>query len=175
MKYELMQLQQQLTLARTGHHLLDKKHQALLAELRGKKAALELLRTECASAVALAYDKLGEAYGDMGREAVEKMRVIPHVNGAAKVFPLAGTSASMDKAYFAWQQAKGKLAALVYAENDCINLSQAVQKTRRRTAALLHIIIPAYEARINYIRAKLEESERDALARLKQAAKSTIS
>lgn len=192
MKHELTQLRQNLRPARTAYDLLEKKRQSLLAQVQAVKIRLNKSREEAGKAIVHAYDALEEAYTDMGRDAVERVRAQlltrnkgDTYNGkniynrgdtsnreeseAVRIipYPLAGTTVSLDMAFTTWQTAKEKLAALFDAENEWYTLTQNIRKTQKRAAALGNVIIPAYEARIAYIIAQLEERERDTLARLK--------
>ncbi|MCL2203911.1 MAG: V-type ATP synthase subunit D [Defluviitaleaceae bacterium] len=159
-KYNLLQARQGLKLARQGYDLLDKKRQVLLAELRAAKARLHAVKAETSQAVGQAYEALAQAHLEMGRDAVHALRNQAH-------FPLAGTTASLDAAFFTWQRAKKWLVQLADAENSIYRLTQNIRKARKRAAALGNITIPTYETRIKYIQSQLEERSRDELARLK--------
>ena len=172
MKQELTQLRQALKLAKTGYHLLEKKRQALLANLHAAKIRLENAQENAAKAVDAAYTALEDAAADVGLVRVQEIRASLYSaafhNGAA--YSLVGTTASLDAAHFAWLRAKEAMLTLADAQNDFAMLAQNIRATQKKAAALGHVTIPNYEARINYIQQELEERERDALARLKRAA-----
>jgi V/A-type H+-transporting ATPase subunit D len=103
------------------------------------------------------------AQRDMGAEGVERYRHMAE-------YPLAGTTASLDAAFFTWQAAKEALRQWAEAEGALRRLAQAMQKARKRAAALGNVTIPAYEVRIKRIQSQLEERERDEQIRIRRVA-----
>ena len=159
-KHNLLQARQGLALAKQGHGLMDKKHRVLLAELRTAKINLNEACALTERALEKSYHALGIAYMEMGRDAVERIRDSNH-------YSLAGTTASLDEAYFTWKEAKKALVIFADAQARVNRLTQNIHKLRKRAAALEKIIVPVYEDRIKYIQSQLDERGRDELVRLK--------
>jgi len=77
------------------------------------------------------------------------------------------STVSLDKAVLAWTEARKFIISWAAIENTMYRLQLHIKKTQKRANALGNITIPKYEARVKYIRERLEERERDDLARLK--------
>ncbi|MCL2062657.1 MAG: V-type ATP synthase subunit D [Firmicutes bacterium] len=84
------------------------------------------------------------------------------------LFPYSFTSvtAEMDVSIATLNQLTEKLLKLAEAEKTTNMLADEIQKNKRRVNALEHVMIPQLEETIKYIRFKLEENQRGALARL---------
>jgi len=82
-------------------------------------------------------------------------------------YSLYESTASLDEAFFAWQNVKNLLIQLAESETALRRINIQLQKAKKRAAALKNITIPKYEAHIKYITNQLEERERDELARIK--------
>ena len=82
-------------------------------------------------------------------------------------YDLCETTVSFDTAVFLWNKARELIVTWAAAENTLQRLNNHIKITQKRANALGNITIPMYEARIKYIQERLEERERDELARLK--------
>ena len=82
-------------------------------------------------------------------------------------YSLSETTVSFDEAVHAWKTARELIITHAVLENTIFRLDLHIRKTQKRASALENITIPMYIARIKYIQERLEERERDELARLK--------
>jgi len=89
-------------------------------------------------------------------------------------YNLHETTSSLDETALAWQQARQLIVAWAAIENTLHILNLHIKKTQKRANALGNITIPKYEAQIKYIEERLEERERDELARLKLVKSKTL-
>ena len=190
----LLLARNRLALARKGYDLLDKKRQVLINELANIQAQAKEARKALQKSIHKAHEALGIAQMEIGRERVESicrhapkkfsiqlsfrsiMGVeLPMVNienaFSTIYYELHETTVSLDEAVLAWKDAAKHIIAWAGIENTIYRLNINVRKTQKRANALSNITIPQYEARIKYIQERLEERERDELARLKLAKK----
>jgi V/A-type H+-transporting ATPase subunit D len=159
-KHNLLEARKGLRLATQGFDLMDKKHQVLLVELRLAKINFFAICEKVGHILEKTYKALETAYTEMGRSAVEDIRNEGY-------YALAGTTASLDEAYFSWREAKQILVEFAKADANIRRLQKNIRKAQKKAAALGNITIPTYEARIRYIQSQLEERGRDELVRLK--------
>jgi len=170
MKHELMRLKQDLAMARRGYDLLELKRRALWFDVHKMNDLVQIKREATAIALARAYDALHAAYENIGTVNVERIRMDLNKSNSGlsrEHIPLAGTTTSLDEAFVTWRAAVQALIDMVDAENTLNILNQTLRKTSKRASALKNIRIPQSIIRIKYIENKLEENEREAVARLK--------
>jgi len=197
-KKNLLLAKQRLALARKGYDLLDKKRQVLLMEFRNLQGQAEAAISNLQKALSAAHKALNTAHKEMGKERVrEIIEGIPkeweveihfrsimggEITEAKSLitedrvklyYKLSNTAISLDEAVLAWKRVRELIIPWAAIENSIYRLNLHIQKTQKRTNALGNITIPKYEAQIKYISERLEERERDELARLKLAMKST--
>ena len=189
-KRNLLLARQRLALARKGYDLLDKKRQVLIRELAAVQIQAKQAQEDLVNAIDKAHKALAIAHMEMGREQVHSIShtipkglkanilfrsimgvELPLVNRELNLsqicYNLHDTTMSFDKAVLAWQEALQIIISAAALENTVYRLQLHIKKTQKRTNALGNITIPLYEARIKYIQERLEERERDELARLK--------
>jgi len=197
-RQNLLLARSRLTLARKGFDLLEKKRQVLLNELWAVQGKIEGLRAELGRALEKAHHAFDEAAAEIGAEKADEilqgLRVkmpenqpfdsrnimgveLPIANERYVFseinYELPGTTISLDEAVLAWEAARKLSISWVALENTVAKLELHIKKTQKRANALGNITIPKYEARIKFIRERLEERERDELARLKLAKSKT--
>jgi len=197
-KKNLLLAIQRLALARKGYYLLDKKRQVLLMELRAIKGQADEASINLQEVLSSAHKALSTAEKEMGKERVHGIiKGLPKewdveidfhsimggeitmikeqkTEGRKKIpYKLDNTTISLDEAVLAWKKARELIISWAAIENSIYRLNIHIRKTQKRANALGNITIPKYEARIKYISERLEERERDELARLKLAMKST--
>ena len=192
-RMELMRLKKQLTTARRGHRLLKDKRDGLMRTFMTKVAHTVKLRRrvdrllrDATSAMAMAEAVMGE--GRLGEALllnarplsvkVEQENVmsvqIPRFEidyedrHRSDRFPygLASTTAELDLAIEALQDALPSMLELASAEKEIQLLSSEIERTRRRVNSLEHVMIPEYEEQIRDISLKMDENERANLTRL---------
>jgi V/A-type H+-transporting ATPase subunit D len=194
-KANLLQAKKTLDLSRRGYGLLDKKRTVLIHETYSLTAQTVALREKISILLTRAYSALQSAVMEMGRVHVASVsQSIPldtsvkilfrNIMGVeipvvvykdtmdkALVYDLNTTTASLDEAYFCFNELKDLLITLAEVENAARSLAEHIRKTNKRANALKNIAIPQYETQIKLIQDSLEERERDAFARLKMVKK----
>ncbi|MCL2378839.1 MAG: V-type ATP synthase subunit D [Defluviitaleaceae bacterium] len=192
-KRNLLLARTRLALARKGYDLLDKKRHVLINELSGVQKQAGQIWDDLCLALKTAYGMLHVSLTEMGRERVLKISQAMPKDARADVFfrgvmgvelpvaksvtgventrvlpyALSETTASLDEAVLAWNKACELIVSWGVIENTVYRLNLHIKKTLKRANALGNITIPMYEARVRYIQQRLEERERDELARLK--------
>ena len=189
-KRNLLLAKQRLALARKGYDLLDKKRQVLISELAAVQKQAKQAWEDMQNATDKAHKALALAHMEMGRERIRHIgrRIpkdataeirfrsimgveLPLVNSKNEMLGVcyepADTTVSLDEAVLAWQEAVQLIISWAAIDNTVRRLSLHIKKTQKRANALGNITIPLYEARIRFIQERLEERERDELARLK--------
>jgi V/A-type H+-transporting ATPase subunit D len=78
------------------------------------------------------------------------------------------TNASVDKAARLIKNMLPKVCKAAEYENAIFNLAKELERTQKLINALEYVIIPQYEDAITFIRASLEEREREEFVRLKK-------
>ena len=187
-KSNLMQTKASLELARTGYELMDRKRGILMREAAKRAAGAE----EAAARVSEALDNAMRALeraekngdnisaaaacvpvDDGVRLSVESVMGIdvPTVTcsdrGRGLPYPLAGSSAYLDEAYFAWDEVRSALCALAQIRAAGSRLTAAARQAGRRENALGNIMIPRLEETGKYIADVLDERDREEFSRLK--------
>ena len=192
-KSNLNLARKKLALARKGYDILDKKRQVLVSELLAVQAQAQGIYSSLCSEVTKARDILDAAQAEIGRKHVQAICQTIHMNAAVEIsfrsimgaevpiihilqsnhtvppYALNGTTTLLDMAAEAWQHARELIISWAAIENTVNRLKLHIKKTQKRANALGNIVIPQCEARIKYIQERLEERERDELARLKVA------
>jgi V/A-type H+-transporting ATPase subunit D len=187
-------LRRRVKLARRGHDLLVEKRDALLlhffdalrdiAPLRGKmvKRLEEAFKSFLSAQLALGSGRLhGLSYGVPDRfDVVERSRniigvTLPFFELKVKERPqerwwydIPETSASLDDALKAMEEALGLMVQLAEIETAVKRLAEVITMTKRRVNALENIIIPKFENTIRFIQMHLEERAREDFFRLKR-------
>ena len=162
-KRNLLLLKQRLALARKGHDVLDKKKHALISELAVMQKRAGQAWNDLCDGMRIALAALDIAVAEMGLERVQEVsRNMPYIP-----YALSETTVSLDEAVLAWNKVRELIVTWAAIENTIFRLNLQIKKTQKRANALENITIPSYEARIKYIQERLEERERDELARLK--------
>jgi len=192
-KKNLLLAKQKLVLAQKGYDLLDKKRHVLVNELSAVQKQVVQAWDNLCDALHKAYAVLHVSHAEMGAEQMKKVSnsipkdtavkihfrsimgaLVPQVdvqevkdNKGTVVYVLCETTASLDETVLAWNNVRELIVTHAAIENTIYMLKQHIKKTQKRANALGNITIPMYETRINYIQERMEERERDELARLK--------
>jgi len=195
-KQNMLLIMKRLQLARKGFDLLEKKRQVLQNELLLAKTSVKNIYSELSTALKKARRAIDTVSTEMGPYKFNQtLRTIKHtpvsndlycfrsimgvelpmINDKyvfAKVeYELPGTTISLDEAVLAWEKARHLIIAWATIENTLYRLNLHIKKTQKRANALGNVVIPQYEAQIKSIKERLEERERDELARIKLANK----
>ena len=187
----LLNIEQELALAREGYEILDKKREVLISELVHLAHDAEALQQEVWGLLAEAYRALERARMTMGQERVEwaalavnktvEVEVTSHgimgvpipvirAHGTPPAMPysLGDTTATLDEASLAFRQVLDRIPELAETVTAVWRLTNELRKTQRRVNALQYVFIPDYEDTVSFIRSELEEREREETFRLKR-------
>jgi len=193
-KRNLLLARQRLALARKGYDLLDKKRHVLINELASVQYQMRQALDDLCDSMHVALSALAVAQAEMGRDKVQDVSKHMPCKAAVSIsfrsimgievpvatvscvkkydlvvpYALSETTASLDEAVLAWNKVRELIVTWTSIENTMHRLNLHIKKTQKRANALGNITIPMYEARIKYIQERLEERERDELARLKK-------
>lgn len=189
-KANLLELKDQLAIAKSGYELLEEKREVLVSELLNIIDDAEAFRREVTERLAAAFAALGEAITKLGTEQVKRAALactteahitlrersimgVPIPLMERKLlelepqFGLLGTSFSLDEALRRFYDALERILRLAETERAAWHLAIELKKTQRRVSALEYIFIPQYEETIRYIESRLEEVERETIFQMK--------
>jgi len=189
-KSNLLELKDQLAMARTGYDLLEEKREVLVSELLAIIDDAEYLRREVNQRLEAAFRALREAVVELGRDQVERAALACGAPARIEVrersimgvlvplmerevrelelqYGLLGTSARLDEALERFHQALEVILRLAETETTAWRLAVELRKTQRRVNALENIFIPQYEETIRYIESMLAEVERESIFQMK--------
>lgn len=188
----LITVKQQLTLARDGHRLLDRKREVLILEILRIINQAEDIQRQVEDQFQQSYAVLQEARAAMGTERVMRFAlsrtsdidvhitprsimgvVVPDVQVKTPETQLpygfGDTSVLLDRAQREWASVLGLMGPLADRVITVWRLTLELKRTQRRVNALESVFIPAYEETVRYIEETLEEKDREDLFRLKRA------
>jgi len=186
----LLRMKKELKFAREGYEILDRKRIVLTSELIRVAHDAETLQKEVWELLAKAYRSLEQARLTMGEDNVEwaalsvnktvevqlKFRgvmgvAVPTVEAHAELidmtYGLGDTPATLDEASAAFREVVKKIPELSELVTAVWRLAGELRKTQRRVKALQYIFIPQYEETVLFIKAALDEREREETFRLK--------
>lgn len=187
----LLSTRKMLRLAQEGRGILDKKREAIIAELVQVTHAASEQQEALQGEMTAAYHALELARLSMGQERLEwtalavnksvevdvRLRsvmgvVLPEV-AAQPVLPetpygLGDTTVALDEAVARFRQVVERIPALTETTGAVWELTRELQKTQRRVNALQHIFIPQYQELVRRIENALEEQEREEIFRIKR-------
>ncbi|MHB9032358.1 MAG: V-type ATP synthase subunit D [Anaerolineae bacterium] len=187
----LIMVKQQLTLAREGYHLLDRKREVLVMEIMRVIQKAEEIQRQAEVKFSQAYAILQQARASMGTERVMRFALsrvsdvdahitprsimgvpIPDVTIQAPQsrapYGFGDTSVVLDRAQREWAEVVDILSPLANYVTTVWRLTLELKRTQRRVNALQSVFIPTYEETVRYIEATLEEKDREDLFRLKR-------
>lgn len=192
-RMELTNLKRKLVTARRGHKLLKDKRDELMRQFLELIKENRELRLKVESAIKKANQHMSLACSVMSEESLSVSLMMPSQNikielndknimsvnvpeyktvmksaqkGSVYSYGFAFTSGDLDAAVNSFADIMPDLIRLAQIEKTCQLLAAEIEKTRRRTNALEHVMIPDYIDTIKYISGKLEENERSNTARL---------
>jgi V/A-type H+-transporting ATPase subunit D len=189
-KANLLELKEQLSVARNGYELLEEKREVLISELLNIIDDAESFRKQINEQLVSAFGILLEAIGTLGSEQVERATLAceaeAHISLSERSvmgvpiplmerkilelepqYGLLGTSYELDEALRRFHGALERILRLAETERAAWHLAMELKKTQRRVNALENIFIPQYEDTISYIEGRLEESERETIFQMK--------
>jgi V/A-type H+-transporting ATPase subunit D len=191
-KIELIKIRRSMQVAKMVHKILDDKREVLLKKIdemieEANKAREDIWTPlgEIYSAVYQAYMSLGtstlEAVADSTPSVMEtevNVRRIVDVKiptlqvttkgGSQLSYGFTETNASVDKAAKLIKVMLPGVCKAAEYENAIFSLAKELERTQKLINALEYVIIPQYEDAIAFIKATLEEREREEFVRLKK-------
>jgi V/A-type H+-transporting ATPase subunit D len=186
----LLRMKKELQFAREGYEILDRKRIVLTSELIRVAHDAEAVQTEVWDLLAKAYGSVEQARLTMGADNVEwaalavnktvevdlKFRgvmgvALPQVTAHGSMsemnYGLGDTPATLDEASGAFREVVKRIPELAELVTAVWRLAGELRKTQRRVKALQYIFIPEYEETVLFIKAALDEREREETFRLK--------
>jgi len=193
-KSNLFKLKQDLSFAREGYQLLDRKREVLIMELMQLIHTIKNLQRRLADQLKIAYAEFQEAYIEMGSEEIERANYaylepltlsirersvmgvpIPEVSAAKKLekikLGMMNSSPKFDSSSSKFLEVIPLLIEYAQANLTLTRLANEIKKTQRRVNALENIFIPDNEETIKYISDVLEENDREDFFRRKRIKK----
>ncbi|HDL86121.1 MAG TPA: V-type ATP synthase subunit D [Candidatus Acetothermia bacterium] len=189
-KAALLELKEQLAVAKSGYDLLEEKREVLISELLNIIDDAESFRREVNEQLVSAFHALMEAIETLGPDQVKRTTLaciaeahitltersvmgvpIPLMKRKllklAPQYGLLGTSYALDEALRRFYDVLERILRLAETERTAWHLAIELKKTQRRVNALENIFIPQYEETIRYIEERLEEVERETIFQMK--------
>jgi V/A-type H+-transporting ATPase subunit D len=186
----LIRVKKDLKFAREGYEILDRKREALTAELIRVAKEADSTQREVWKLLASAYAALEKAQLTLGSEHVEWAALaasktveveirsrgimgvpIPVIQSSGEPYKLlyspGDTNAALDEASAGFREVLIRVPQLSMLVTAVWRLAGELRKTQRRVNALQHIFIPNYEDTVAFIVSSLEEREREETFRLK--------
>ncbi len=187
-KGNLIACKKNLSLAKLGFDLIDKKRNILMREMMRLIDEASGLQREIGDTYNKAYQALQNANITLGiQHSLENF--VQEENGfsmtshsvmgvdlpktslkSGVLLPYYGfgtTNMQLDSAYISFDKVKQMCAKLASIENSVYRLAVAVKKTQRRANMLENVVIPRLADNINYITISMEEQEREEFTRMK--------
>ncbi len=191
---ELIKLNKQIKLAKSGHSLLKKKRDGLIMEFFEVLKKAKLVRGDLAKVYKEAQHKINVArtlYTDLRlrslafavQEAPEIKLETKNIMGvkvpviqskeivktfAQRKIGIAGSTAVIDNAIAAYEKLLQEIIKVAEVEITMKRLLAEIEKTKRRVNALEFSVIPRMEGTKKFIKFRLEELERENIFRLKR-------
>lgn len=183
-KSSSLTIARELEFALQGHDLLEQKRQLLVFELMQHVDAARHEQVEVDELLKAAHEEMRQAIlrvgsQNMGRDAIAtpittsvsvgEHRVmgisVPEISAAQvpvqPTFAFAGGTIKSDRVMAAFVKVLDAITHLAQTQNAVFRIARELHKTQRRVNALEKIFIPDYQETLAYIRASLEERERE--------------
>ena len=182
----LLNLKKELKIALKGHKLLKDKRDGLIRTFMTKVHEARRVRDEINLKLPKVFTTYVKASASVARKTHEQAFMLPNVNldldvrersvmsvrvpefklkknGNPFSYGLLETSGELDNALVGLEEVFPSLINLSSLEKTLENLSEEIEKTRRRVSALENIRIPDLKETITFISNRLEEQGRDAV------------
>jgi V/A-type H+/Na+-transporting ATPase subunit D len=192
-KIELIKIRRSVQVAKMVHKILDDKREVLLKKIDEMIEEANKARGDIWSPLAEIYSSVYNAYMSLGTTTLESVadstpsvmevdvnvrRVVDVKIPALQVktkqrgqdlsYGFIETNASVDKAASLIKNILPKVCKAAEYENAIFSLAKELERTQKLLNALEYVIIPQYDSAIAFIRATLEEREREEFVRLKK-------
>ncbi len=189
-KTNLIRLRNDLKFAQQGYDLLDQKRNILIIELLALLDQTVDFQNRVETALAKAYEALGEAVFDMGKLKLQYLTGAVNISTNITVrsrrvmgvslpvieteftehapyYSPMGNSFWIDSSLCFFKEVLKLLGKLSELKISVLRLANEVKKTIRKVNALEKIAIPNLKETVHYIESRLEENERDMFVLMK--------
>jgi V/A-type H+-transporting ATPase subunit D len=192
-KIELIKIRRSMQVAKMVHKILDDKREVLLKKIDEMIEEANKARGDIWSPLGEIYTSVYDAYMSLGTSTLESvsdstpsvmevdvnirrivdvkiptLQVKTKEGGQDLSYGFSETNASVDKAARLIKNMLPKVCKAAEYENAIFNLAKELERTQKLINALEYVIIPQYENATTFIRASLEEREREEFVRLKK-------
>lgn len=192
-KIELIKIRRSMQVGKMVHKILDDKREVLLKKIDEMIEEANKARGDIWTPLAEIYSSVYDAYMSLGTTILESIsdetpsimevdvnvrRVVDvriptlHVKskrvGQEVSYGFLETNASVDKGSKLIKNILPQICKAAEYENAIFSLAKELERTQKLINALEYVIIPQYENAISFIRATLEEREREDFVRLKK-------
>ena len=192
-KIELIKIRRSMQVAKMVHKILDDKREVLLKKIDEMIEEANKARGDIWSPLGEIYTAVYDAYMSLGTATLESvsdstpsimevdvnvrrivdvkiptLQVRTKEGGQDLSYGFVETNASVDKAAKLIKNMLPKVCKAAEYENAIFSLAKELERTQKLINALEFVIIPQYESAVAFIRATLEEREREEFVRLKK-------
>jgi V/A-type H+-transporting ATPase subunit D len=192
-KIELIKIRRSMQVAKMVHKILDDKREVLLKKIDEMIEEANKARGDIWSPLGEIYTSVYDAYMSLGTTTLESvsdstpsvmevdvnirrivdvkiptLQVKTKEGGQDLSYGFSETKASVDKAARLIKNMLPKVCKAAEYENAIFSLAKELERTQKLINALEYVIIPQYDNAITFIRASLEEREREEFVRLKK-------
>jgi V/A-type H+/Na+-transporting ATPase subunit D len=192
-KIELIKIRRSTQVAKMVHKILDDKREVLLKKIDEMIEEANKARGDIWSPLGEIYTAVYNAYMSLGTSTLESvsdstpsvmevevnvrrivdvkiptLQVKAREGGQDLSYGFVETNASVDKAARLIKNILPKVCKAAEYENAIFSLAKELERTQKLINALEFVIIPQYEDAMYFIRATLEEREREEFVRLKK-------
>ncbi|HEY6164872.1 MAG TPA: V-type ATP synthase subunit D [Nitrososphaeraceae archaeon] len=192
-KIELIKIRRSMQVAKMVHKILDDKREVLLKKIDEMIEEANKARGDIWSPLGEIYTAVYDAYMSLGTGTLESvsdstpsvmevdvnvrrivdvkiptLQVKTKEGGQDLSYGFIDTNSSVDKAAKLIKNMLPKVCKAAEYENAIFSLAKELERTQKLINALEFVIIPQYEGAVAFIRATLEEREREEFVRLKK-------
>ena len=192
-KIELIKIRRSMQVAKMVHKILDDKREVLLKKIDELIEEANKARGDIWSPLGEIYTAVYDAYMSLGTGTLESvsdstpsvmevdvnvrrivdvkiptLQVKTKEGGQDLSYGFIDTNSSVDKAAKLIKNILPKVCKAAEYENAIFSLAKELERTQKLINALEFVIIPQYEGAVAFIRATLEEREREEFVRLKK-------
>jgi V/A-type H+-transporting ATPase subunit D len=192
-KIELIKIRRSMQVSKMVHKILDDKREVLLKKIDEMIEEANKARGDIWSPLGEIYTAVYDAYMSLGTSTLESisdstpsvmevdvnvrrivdvkiptLQIKTREGGQDLSYGFVETNASVDKAARLIKNMLPKVCKAAEYENAIFSLAKELERTQKLINALEFVIIPQYESAIAFIRATLEEREREEFVRLKK-------
>ena len=192
-KIEWIKIRRSMQVAKMVHKILDDKREVLLKKIDEMIEEANKARGDIWSPLGEIYTAVYDAYMSLGTGTLESvsdstpsvmevdvnvrrivdvkiptLQVKTKEGGQDLSYGFIDTNSSVDKAAKLIKNILPKVCKAAEYENAIFSLAKELERTQKLINALEFVIIPQYEGAVAFIRATLEEREREEFVRLKK-------